>query len=182
MKEIMEDKVIYAMYDDDDVLLDGAKSLVAEGVHISDVYSPMPIHGIDPVIGIETTRLGIAAFLYGLTGTMLAAIAIRYFMIIDWPMNIGGKPSFSLIENLPAFIPIFFEFTVLCAAHGMAITYLIRNKTLPGMPPRNPDPRTTDDMFVIEISASDNSKHTLKEIAKMVKKTGVVEMEEKVIK
>jgi len=182
MMKTMEDKVIYAMYDDDDVLKDGAKALVAEGVHISDVYSPMPIHGIDPIIGVEPTRLGISAFLYGLTGTMLAAIGIRYFMIIDWPMNIGGKPSFSLLENLPAFIPIFFEFTVLCAAHGMAITYLIRNKTLPGMPPRNPDPRTTDDKFVIEISASENSKHTLKEITTMVKKTGVVEIEEKVIK
>ena len=47
-----------------------------------------------------------------------------------------------------AFIPVTFEFTVLCAAHGMAITYLIRNKTLPGMPARNPDPRTTDDKFI----------------------------------
>ena len=43
-------------------------------------------------------------------------------------------------QNVPAFIPVTFEFTVLCAAHGMAITYLIRNKTLPGMPARNPDP------------------------------------------
>ena len=95
----MEEKVIYAMYDDDDVLKDGARSLVDKGVNITDVYSPMPIHGIDPIFGIEQTRLGIAAFLYGLTGTMLAAIGIRYFMIIDWPMNIGGKPSFSLFEN-----------------------------------------------------------------------------------
>lgn len=181
-ERIMEEKVIYAMYDDDDILKDGARSLVDKGVNITDVYSPMPIHGIDPIIGIEQTRLGIAAFLYGLTGTMLAAIGIRYFMIIDWPMNIGGKPSFSLFENLPAFVPIFFEFTVLCAAHGMAITYLLRNKTLPGMPPRNPDPRTTDDKFVIEVSASDNPKHSLEEIATILKNTGVIELEEKVIK
>jgi hypothetical protein len=64
----------------------------------------------------------------------------------------------------------------------MAITYLLRNKTLPGMPPRNPDPRTTDDKFVIEISAAENSKFNLKDITAMVKKTGIVEMEEKVIK
>lgn len=55
-------------------------------------------------------------------------------------MNIGGKPSQAFYKNLPAFIPVTFEFTVLCAAHGMAITYLSRNKTLPGMPARNPDP------------------------------------------
>ena len=50
------------------------------------------------------------------------------------------------------------------------------------MPPRNPDPRTTDDKFVIEISAAENSKFNLKDITAMVKKTGIVEMEEKVIK
>ena len=35
-------------------------------------------------------------------------------MIYDWPMNIGGKPNFTLNENLPAFIPITFEMTVFC--------------------------------------------------------------------
>ena len=38
----MADKVIYAMYDDDDVLKDGAKMLVGKGVHVADVYSPFP--------------------------------------------------------------------------------------------------------------------------------------------
>ena len=52
---------------------------------------------------------------------------------------------------------IMVEFTVLCAAHGMAITYLLRNRTLPGMPSRNPDPRTTDDKFIIEIKSSENA-------------------------
>ena len=178
----MADTVFYAMYDDDDVLKKGAKELVDKGVHVADVYSPFPVHGIDPIIGVEPTRLGIAAFLYGITGTMLAAIGIRYFMIIDWPMNIGGKPNFSLMDNILSFVPIFFEFTVLCAAHGMAITYLLRNKTLPGMPARNPDPRTTDDKFVMEIRLNENSKFSNEELTKMVKATGIIEIEEKVIK
>jgi len=177
----MSEKIIYAMYDDDDHLLDGAKDLVSKGVKVTDVYSPMPIHGIDNVIGVQHTRLGIAAFLYGITGTMLAVIGIRFMMIADWPMNIGGKPSFSLLDNMPSFVPIFFEFTVLCAAHGMAITYLIRNKTLPGMPPRNPDPRTTDDKFVMEIRTSDNSKFSDEELTKLVKNTSFIEIEEKQI-
>ena len=45
----MADKVIFAMYDDDDKLMDGAKHLVANKVKVSDVYSPMPLHGIDPI-------------------------------------------------------------------------------------------------------------------------------------
>ncbi len=177
----MADKIIYAMYDDDDKLMDGAKKLVSKGVHVNEVFSPMPIHGIDDVIGVRHTRLGIAAFLYGLTGLMLATLAMKYFMIDDWRMNIGGKPSFSYLENLPAFIPITFEFTVLCAAHGMSITYLIRNKTLPGMPAENPDPRTTDDRFVMEIRTAENTKYSADELQSMVQSTDIVELDEKTV-
>ena len=48
----MSDKVIYVMYDDDEALKDSAKKLVSKGVKISEVFSPFPIHGIDPIIGI----------------------------------------------------------------------------------------------------------------------------------
>lgn len=177
----MADKVFYAMYDDDDVLKDGAKKLVSQGVKVSEVFSPFPIHGIDPIIGVKNTRLGIMAFIYGLTGLTLATIGMRYFMIEDWPMNVGGKPNFTYMDNILAFIPISFEFTVLCAAHGMAITYFLRNKTLPGMPAQNPDPRTTDDRFVIELRASDNSKFSSDELEKMIRETGIVELDQKSI-
>jgi hypothetical protein len=177
----MSDKVIYAMYDDDDVLKDGAKLLVSKGIKVSEVFSPFPIHGIDPIIGVKNTRLGIMAFLYGLTGLTLATLGMRYFMIVDWPMNIGGKPNFSYLDNMLAFVPISFEFTVLCAAHGMAITYLLRNKTLPGMPAQNPDPRTTDDRFVIELRLSENTKFTEEEIHGLLNQTGMVELDQKEI-
>lgn len=178
----MADTIIYAMYDDDEVLKAGAKKLVAKGVKVSDVYSPFPVHGIDPIIGVKNTRLGIMAFLYGLTGLMLATIGMNFFMIQDWPMNIGGKPSFSYLENILSFIPISFEFTVLCAAHGMAITYLLRNKTLPGMPAQNPDPRTSDDKFVIELRLSENSKFSAAELEAQLKETGIIEFDQKEIK
>ena len=175
----MADRVIYAMYDDDMVLLDGAKKLVSEGVHITDVFSPFPIHGIDPVIGVKHTRLGIVSFMFGLLGMALAVIGFKYMMIDDWPMNIGGKPNFTLMQNFPAFVPITFEFTVLFAAHGMAITYLLRNKTLPGMPADNPYPRTTDDRFVMEIRLSDNTKFSASELHAKIKETEIIEIEEK---
>jgi hypothetical protein len=178
----MAEKVIYAMYDDDDVLKDGAKKLVAKGIKVAEVFSPFPIHGIDPIIGVKNTRLGIMAFLYGITGTMLATIGMRYFMIVDWPMNIGGKPNFSYLDNMLAYIPVTFEFTVLCAAHGMAITYLLRNKTLPGLPASNPDPRTTDDRFVMELRMSENSNFSAEEIEELLKTTGVVEIDQKEVK
>ena len=154
----MANKVVYAVYEDPEVLKSAARKLVTAGVKVRDVFSPFPIHGIDPIIGVKRTRLGIAAFMYGITGTSLALLGFWYFMIHVWPMNIGGKPNMTLYQNLPAFVPVMFEFTVFCAAHGMALTYLIRNKTLPGMPARNPDPRSTDDKFIIEVRTEDNAQ------------------------
>ena len=168
-------KVFHVMYDDDDTLKDAASALVAKGIRVKDVFSPFPIHGIDPIIGIKRTRLAICSFMYAMTGTSLAILGMWYFMIQDWPMNIGGKPSFSLLENITAFIPVTFEFSVLCGAHGMAITYLLRNGTLPGMPASNPDPRTTDDKFVVEIS-TDNNSMSADELEAAIRKTDLLEI------
>jgi hypothetical protein len=164
----MSKQVIYAMYNDDDHLLDAAKKLVSKGVKITNCFTPFPIHGIDPIIGIKRTRLAIVSFLFAMTGMSLALIGMNYFMIVDWPMNIGGKPSFSIIENLPAFIPVTFEFTVLLAAHGMAITYFIRNGIYPGASAKNPDVRTTDDKFLVEINMTKNSKFSTDEILNII--------------
>ena len=46
-------KVFHVMYDDDDKLMDAARELVGKGVYVNDVYSPFPIHGIDPIIGVK---------------------------------------------------------------------------------------------------------------------------------
>jgi hypothetical protein len=172
-------KEIHGLFGDEEVLLKSAKKLVAKGVHIKDVFSPFPIHGIDPVIGVPHTRLHIAGFLYGLVGLGLALFMFYFTLILDWPMNIGGKPNFSLLENLPAFIPITFEMTVWCAAHGMAVTYMLRNGIYPGKKNWNPDIRTTDDKFLILIDMDENHGHDAEEIKSILKETGVEEISEK---
>ncbi|MEC7694351.1 MAG: DUF3341 domain-containing protein [Bacteroidota bacterium] len=168
-------KIFHVMYDDDAKVMAAASTLVGQGIRVKDVYSPFPIHGIDPIIGIKRTRLAICSFMYAMTGTSLALLGMWYFMIQDWPMNIGGKPSFSLLENVTAFIPVTFEFSVLCGAHGMALTYLLRNGTLPGMPASNPDPRTTDDKFVVEIT-TDNNSMSADELEAAIRATDLLEL------
>jgi hypothetical protein len=171
----MANKVIYAVYEDPEHSEGRPAQLVSNGIKVKDVYSPFPVHGIDPIIGVKRTRLAIVAFMFGITGTCLALLGIWYFNIFDWPMNIGGKPSFTWIENAPAFVPVMFEFSVLCGAHGMAITYLLRNGTLPGMPASNPDPRTTDDKFVMEIVTEENSLSEA-ELEAEIRRTEVFEL------
>jgi len=175
-------KVIHALYTDDDVLMSAVKTVKAEKHHIEEIYTPFPVHGLDKAMGLAPTRIAIAAFMYGCVGLTVAILMMNFIMIEDWPQNIGGKPSFSYLENFLAFVPISFEFTVLCAAHGMAITYLLRNKTLPGMPAQNPDPRTTDDKFVMELRLSENHNFSAEQLEAMLKDTGIVEIDQKEIK
>ena len=172
----MANKVFHVMYDDDQKLMTAAQALVSKGIRVKDVFSPFPVHGLDPVIGVKRTRLAIASFMYATTGTLLAIIGTWYFMIHDWPMNIGGKHSFSWVENAPAFVPVIFEFSVFCGAHGMVITYLLRNGLLPGMPASNPDPRTTDDKFVMEIVTDQNAAMSASELEALIKTTEVYEL------
>jgi hypothetical protein len=172
----MANKVFHVMYDDDQTLLEAARSLVSQGIRVKEVFSPFPVHGLDPVIGVKRTRLAITSFMYATTGTLLAILGTWYFMIHDWPMNIGGKPNFTWIENAPSFVPVMFEFSVFCGAHGMVITYLLRNGTLPGMPATNPDPRTTDDKFVMEIVTEDNHGMSAADIESKIRSTNVFEL------
>ena len=150
-------KTIYAVYDDDQQLFAVIPSLRNSGLKVTNLQSPFAIHGIDVVLGVPRTRMGIVSFLLGATGFSLGLLMVWYMMISDWPMNIGGKPSFHLYQNLPAFIPVLFECTVLGAAHGMFIVFLLRSKILPGVTAPIPHPRVTDDKFVLHIEVKDEA-------------------------
>lgn len=166
-------KIIYGLYDDDDLMIEGIKSLSKKGVNIHEVYTPFPVHGLDKALKLKKTRLSDLAFVYGLFGTIFACILTWYTMIRDWPQDIGGKPSYSWYMNMPSFIPIIFELTVFCAAHFMCITYLARCKLFPGASPQNPDPRTTDDKFLVEIHAP---LANIEELVNEFKQSGAVEI------
>ena len=174
----MSKKVLHAIYDDEEVLLSSVKEIKDNDIVISEVYSPFPIHGLDHALGLKETRMAITAFIYGCIGITFGGLLIYYIMISgvgkSWPMNIGGKPNWTFYHNLPSFVPIMFECTVLFAAHLMSITYFFRNKLYPGSNSKSPDPRTTDDKFLMEIEVSENEDL----VRKVLNKTGAIEINE----
>jgi hypothetical protein len=172
----MNNSTILARFTDPDECLHAAEKLVNRGVKIREIYSPFPIHGIDAVLGSKKTQISTAAFFYGVTGATLGLLMMWYMNIQDWAMIIGGKPSFSLSTNLPAFIPVAFEITVLIAAHGMIGTYFFRTRLFPGLSGRNPVKRSTDDLFVMEILPADNSKIDLSSIKHELTEWGAVDI------
>ena len=168
----MSNKVVQAMYNDDDILMDAVKEVRAAKYHIEEVYTPFPVHGLDKAMGLKGTRIAITAFMYGCVGLVFSVWMMNYMMIEQWPQDIGGKPSFTFIQNMPAFVPIMFEMTVFFAAHLMVITFYMRSRLWPCKEAENPDPRTTDDMFVMEVIVDGNEA----ELIAFLEKTGTVEI------
>lgn len=168
----MSSKLVHAVYDDDDTLLHAVKDVKKADYHIEEVFTPFPVHGLDHAMGLAGTRIAVTAFMYGILGFTVAVVMINYIMIEDWPQNIGGKPSFSFLENMPAFVPVMFEMTVFFAAHLMVITFYLRSKLWPFKKAENPMPETTDDKFLMQVALSGDEK----KLTSLLKKTGAIDI------
>ena len=167
-------EVIFGLYDDEGDLLSAVKEANKEHIEIHDVYSPFPVHGLDPLLGLEESRLHIAGFIYGALGTLTAFLGMTWIFTKDWPIIFGGKPYWSV----PAFIPITFELTVLFAAIGMTVTFYVINGQGPGVDNVVLHDRITDDKFCL---AFDTSHVDAKKAKKFLEGTGATEITTKII-
>ncbi len=145
---------IVAEYADPEALKAAAARVRDAGFKKFDCYSPFPVHGIDPAMGIRPTRLPWLILACGLVGCF-GALWMQWWMnAVDYPFMISGKPLFSL----PANVPVIFELTVLLSAFGAFFGALILNDL-----PRLHNPlfnlsrfrKATDNGFFLAIDASD---------------------------
>jgi Protein of unknown function (DUF3341) len=177
MKRSFNKNVVFGLYDDEQDLLTAVKQANAQHLEIYDVYSPFPVHGLDPLLGLAESRLHIAGFVYGMTGTLTGFGFMTWVFTRDWPIIFGGKPYFSA----PAFIPITFEMTVLFAAIGMVVTFY----TVCGMGPGIINPtvhdRITDDKFCIAFDITDDKAGDAGKYESFLKSTGATEINKKSI-
>ena len=163
-------KFVIACFDDEQVLFPAVKNVRKSGYKIYDVYTPMPIHGLDTALGLRDTSLHTAGFIYGMTGTATALGFISWALTYDWPLNFGGKPFFAL----PAWIPITFELTVLFSAVGMVLTFCYLCQLAPFVKKDHFHPRSTDDLFVMAIECTDRTNEN--EAMDFLKNIGAIEV------
>jgi len=163
-------KYILGVFDDPDEMMHGIDKLQKNSVPSYDVYTPMPIHGIEAKLNIKDSRLGYAAFMFGCLGGTIMFSMVYYMLVHDWPINIGGKNFFAI----PDFIPVTFEWTVLWTSFGMTFTFFFASHLFPGRAPRVMDLRATDDKFVIAINAKGNISHD--DITNLLKEAGATEV------
>lgn len=167
-------EIIFGLYNDETDLLRAIKNAKEGNLDIMDVYTPFPVHGLDPVLGLAESRLHIAGFIYGMIGTLTAFLGMTWIFTKDWPIIFGGKPHWSV----PAFIPITFELTVLFAAVGMVVTFYIVSGMGPGANNIILDDRITDDKFCIAFEASSVDKD---KVEAFFRETGATEVNSKVV-
>jgi len=95
-----------------EALVEAAQKAYDAGYRRMDAYTPLPVHGLSDAIGFHTTRLPTIVLIGGIIGCIGGFFLQYWAAVIDYPVNIGGRP----LNSWPAFIPVTFELTILLAA------------------------------------------------------------------
>jgi hypothetical protein len=149
---------LLAEFADAGELVDATERTTAAGYRDVEAYAPLPVEGLAEALGFHRTWMPEVVLIGGIVGG-LAGLALQYYTtVIDYPLNIGGRPLFSW----PSFVPVIFEMTVLCAALSAVLGMLALN----GLPrPHHPlfaipsFDRATQDRFFLCILARDPMFH-----------------------
>jgi Alternative complex III, ActD subunit len=114
---------LMAEFEDATDLINAAHRAYEDGYRKMDAYSPYPIEELAEAIGFHHTKLPIIVLFGGLCGCIGGFLLQYWIAVIDYPINVGGKPFFSW----PAFIPPTFEMTILFAALSAVLGMLALN-------------------------------------------------------
>jgi hypothetical protein len=103
-----------------DELLRGARAAHAAGYRQAEAYAPFPVEGLAQALGFERTRVPAATFIGGLVGGVAGYFLQWYSAVVDYPIDVGGRP----LNSWPMFVPATFEMAVLGAAFAAVIAML----------------------------------------------------------
>jgi hypothetical protein len=145
---------VMAEFDSPTELVAAARRAYQAGYRRINGYSPYPIEELSEAIGFHHTSLPLIVLIGGILGG-LGGFFMQYWMeVINYPLNVGGKP----FNSWPAFIPITFECTILVAAFAAVLGMLALNKLPQPYHPVFNAPNfalATRDRFFLVIEASD---------------------------
>ena len=114
---------LMAEFENTDDLLNAAHRAHEAGYRELDAFTPFPVEGLAEAIGFHKTGVPLICLIGGLTGCFGGFFLQWWPNVIGYPLNIGGKP----LNSWPAFIPITFELTILCAGLSTVFGMLALN-------------------------------------------------------
>ncbi len=139
---------VVGFFDSASSLMEATKKVKAANYESFDCFTPYPVHGLEKAQGLKRSPLPFVTLGAGLTGFMTAMLLQGWTSVIDWPLNVGGKPLWSW----PAFVPIFFELTILFAGLCTVGAMFLLNG-FPNTKKRAFDNNITRDRFALMIDA-----------------------------
>ena len=114
---------LMAEFDSPEALREAAQRAFAAGFRRMDAYSPFPVEGLAEALGFHRSRVPLIVLIGGILGC-LGGFFLQYWLaVIDYPINIGGRP----LNSWPSFVPVTFELTILVAALSAVFGVLALN-------------------------------------------------------
>jgi hypothetical protein len=115
---------LMAEFDSPTAVVAAARRVYGAGYRRINAYSPFPIEELSEAIGFHHDNVALGTLIGGILGA-LGGFALQYWTsVINYPINVGGRPLLSL----PAFIPVTFECTILLASFGAFVGNLLMNR------------------------------------------------------
>ena len=162
---------VAGLWGDEEKVLKAVRTLREAGYKNFDTMTPFPVHGMEEAMGIKRSPIPWVTFIFGLIGCFLGLYFQYWTSAVSWPINVGGKPLFSL----PAFIPVTFELTILLAALSSVGAMFYFN----GLPKINPpiiDKDLTSHKFAIWIPDGSSPRQSREKAEKFLKDLGAEEI------
>jgi hypothetical protein len=113
---------LVAEFETPEALVDAAREARAKGYRSLDAFTPFPVPELYGVLRLRDSRVLWLGLFGGIFGFALA-LGMQLFTNFDYPINVGGRPLYTL----SAFAVVAFELTVLFAALFPAIGMLALN-------------------------------------------------------
>lgn len=150
-----------------DAACDAITALRAQGRKDITVYSAAPNHELEDALGITSSPVRLFTLIGGITG-LCAGVGMTFWMSLDWPLLVGGKP----IATVPPYVVFMFELMVLLGSlstvAGIIILSMTRKTT--GLAY---DPSFTDDQIGIFVPCGSGDAPT---VSKLMQDAGSVEV------
>jgi hypothetical protein len=170
----MSRRIVLGVFADESNLLNVTREARASGWKIVDAFTPYAVHGLDAAMGLRASRLPWVCFLAAITGAALKLWFEFWTSMVDWPLNVGGKPW----NSLPAFVPVTFEVMVLSAGLTTVFVFFVLARLRPNRRPTLAYQDVTDDRFVLALEETD-ARFDLASVRRLFAKYGAVAIEER---
>jgi len=159
-------KAIVGFFNDPDDLMAAAHKASDDGFQNMDAYTPYPIHGIEEALRIKRSWIPRAALTALLIGAFLGWRLQYWTHVIDWPINIGGRP----LNAWPAYVVIIFECGILAAGLTNFLSMFVACRLFPNPFPKVLDEDITNDRFALVIPA--NTEEEIEKATNFLKQMG----------